>query len=116
MRLAAIYSQGVVSGLLTPNQWVNLCCTEPARLVGLAQKGHIAAGYDADLVIFDPEAEWTIASQTLHETAGWTPYAGLRLHGRTQTTIIRGQIVVADGKLEVAAGYGRYQHRRSANL
>lgn len=116
MRFSAIYSQGVRSGLLSANQWVNLCCTEPARIAGLEKKGHIAPGYDADLVIFDPDAEFNISSATLHETAGWTPYEGLQLHGRPQTTIVRGQKVVDKGELLVTAGYGRYQQRRQANL
>lgn len=116
MRFSAIYSQGVRTGLITPNQWVNLCCTEPARLVGLEKKGHIAPGYDADLVIFDPETAWTVSHKTLHEAAGWTPYEGLRLHGRPQTTIIRGQTVVNDGELVAEAGNGRYLHRTQADL
>ncbi|GIK58871.1 MAG: dihydropyrimidinase [Chloroflexi bacterium] len=108
MRLAAVYGGGVARGLLTLPQWVDLCCTTPARLMGLARKGHIAPSYDADVVIFDPEAPWTVTPQTLHETAGWTPYEGLALPGRVQTTIIRGQVVAADGELQVGAGYGRY--------
>ncbi len=112
MRLAALYGGGVARGLLTLPQWVDVCCTTPARLMGLATKGHIAPGYDADVVIFDPDAPWTVTAESLHETAGWTPYEGLALPGRVQTTIIRGQVVVADGELQVAAGYGRYLHRR----
>ncbi len=116
MRFSAIYSEGVRSGLLNANQWVNLCCTEPARIAGLEKKGHIAPGYDADLVIFDPDTEFNISKSTLHETAGWTPYEGLQLHGRPQTTIVRGQKVVDKGELLVTAGYGRYQQRSQANL
>lgn len=116
MRFSAIYSEGVRSGLLSANQWVKMCCTEPARIAGLEKKGHIAPGYDADLVIFDPEAEFLISSETLHETAGWTPYEGLHLRGRPQTTIIRGRKVVDKGKIVVAAGFGRYQKRSKANL
>lgn len=112
MRFAAIYSQGVRSGLLTLPQWVDLCCTAPARLVGLEKKGHIAPGYDADLVIFDPDTPFTLTAQSLHETADWTPYEGLTLHGRVQTTLVRGQMVVTDGELQAAAGYGRYCHRQ----
>lgn len=108
MRLAAVYAGGVTRGLLTLPQWVDVCCTTPARLMGLARKGHIAPGYDADVVIFNPNAPWTVTTESLHETAGWTPYAGLALPGRVQTTIIRGQVVVSDGELQVGAGYGRY--------
>jgi dihydropyrimidinase len=108
MRLAALYSQGVRQGLITPMQWVELCCTTPARLMGLARKGHIAPQFDADVVIFDPDATWMVTTQSLHEMADWTPYEGLTLHGRVQSTLIRGQVVVADGELQVAAGYGRY--------
>lgn len=108
MRLAAVYAGGVARGLLTLPQWVDVCCTTPARLMGLARKGHIAPGYDADVVIFNPDAPWTVTTESLHETAGWTPYEGLALPGRVQTTIIRGQVVVMDGELQVRAGYGRY--------
>jgi len=111
MRLAAIYSQGVRSGRLTPAQWVNLCCTTPARLMGLQSKGELAPGYDADVVIFDPDESWTVTTETLHETADWTPYEGLTLHGRVHTTIVRGQMVVAEGELQVEPGHGRYRHR-----
>jgi dihydropyrimidinase len=116
MRFAAIYARGVKSGLLTAEQWVDRCCTTPAKLAGLEKKGHIAPGYEADLVIFDPTATFLITPQTLHETAGWTPYDGLTLHGRVQTTLVRGQVVVADGELKVGAGYGRYIQRTRANL
>lgn len=115
MRLAGVYSRGVRSGLLSPNQWVDVCCTAPARLAGLANKGHIATGYDGDLVIFDPNALWMVTTDTLHETADWTPYEGLALHGRAQTTLVRGEIVVMDGELQVEAGHGRYHHRTQVN-
>lgn len=111
MRLAAIYSQGVCSGRLTPQQWVDVCCTTPARLMGLETKGELAPGFDADVVIFDPEVDWPVSTETLHEMADWTPYEGLTLHGRAQTTIVRGQMVVADGQLQVEPGYGRYLQR-----
>lgn len=111
MRFAAMYARGVRSGWLSPEQWVDLCCTTPAKLAGLEKKGHIAPGYDADLVIFDPDAAFTIRSDSLHEAVDWTPYDGLSGHGRVQTTLVRGRIVVADGRLHVGAGYGRYLQR-----
>ncbi|WP_420630866.1 dihydropyrimidinase [Candidatus Leptofilum sp.] len=116
MRFAALYSQGVRQGLLSLPQWVTQCCTNPAKLMGLAKKGEITVGYDADLVIFDPEATKTITPETLHEAAGWTPYNGLTLQGWPQTTLCRGNVVVHDGKFVGEKGYGRFLHRTHANL
>jgi dihydropyrimidinase len=111
MRFAAVYSRGVRSGLLTPNQWVAICCTTPARLAGLNRKGDIAVGYDADLVIFDPHTTRTLSTATLHENVDWTPYDGLELTGWPAVTLSRGQVIVEDGVFKGAAGYGRFINR-----
>lgn len=116
MRFAALYSQGVRQGKISLQQWVAQCCTTPAKLMGLQNKGEITVGYDADLVIFDPEATQTITPETLHETAGWTPYNGLTLQGWPQTTLSRGNIVVHNGEFLGKAGNGRFIHRTQANL
>ncbi|HFQ94823.1 MAG TPA: dihydropyrimidinase [Anaerolineae bacterium] len=116
MRFPAIYSRGVGSGLLMPSQWVDMCCTAPAKLAGLERKGHIGVGYDADLVIFDPRKRVALSPETLRETAGWTPYQGVTLTGWPEVTLVRGQVVAADGELKVGGGYGRYLHRTRANL
>lgn len=116
MRFAALYSHGVSQGWLSLPQWVAQCCTHPAKLMGLTNKGEIAIGYDADLVIFDPDAARTLTPETLHETAGWTPYAGLTLQGWPQTTLIRGKIVVQDGQFVGEMGNGRFLHRTTSNL
>jgi allantoinase len=66
----------------------------PARLAGLDRfKGSIAPGRDADLVIFDPDAGFFVDPSTLHHRHPVTPYAGMSLKGRVQTTILRGEIV-----------------------
>ncbi|GAB4531480.1 MAG: dihydropyrimidinase [Anaerolineae bacterium] len=111
-RLALAYTYGVRAGHLTPNQWVNLCCTAPARLMGLARKGHLAPGYDADLVIFDPHTARTLSTDTLHENVDWTPYEGMTVQGWPSHVFSRGQMVVDDGAFTGAAGHGRYIHRR----
>ncbi len=112
MRLPAIYSGGVRRGLLTPNQWVDLCCTTPSRLAGFKRKGDIVVGYDADLVIFDPEKEMTLSTETLHEQVDWTPYEGLRIQGWPAVTISRGEVIVADGVFLGQAGRGQFVQRR----
>src|SRR6185312_8637056 len=68
------------------------CMSEaPAALAGLApRKGRIAAGHDADLVIWDPDAEWTVEPSRLQQRHKLTPYAGRRLRGTVRETWVRG--------------------------
>jgi dihydropyrimidinase len=110
MRFAGLY-QGVRDGQLTVEQWVALCCTNPADRLGLKHKGRIAVGYDADLVVFDPEKEVTLSTETLHERVDWTPYDGLALRGWPTVTISRGRVVVEDGAFVGEAGFGRFINR-----
>ena len=66
----------------------------PAKLAGLERtKGRIAAGYDADLVIFNPHAEWVVSGRDLQHRHPVTPYEGLRFRGKVQKTILRGEVV-----------------------
>jgi allantoinase len=70
----------------------------PARLAGLqGRKGSVAAGFDADLVIFDPEAEFVVEASGLHDRHRATPYLGMRLGGVVRKTILGGRLVFADG-------------------
>ncbi|HEY2882477.1 MAG TPA: amidohydrolase family protein [Pirellulales bacterium] len=72
-------------------QWL---ATNPAQLVGLQnRKGRIVAGFDADLILFDPEANWTVSGQQLHHRHKLTPYDGEELFGQVQRTYLRGEIV-----------------------
>ena len=111
MRLAAVYSAGVGNGRLSLNQWVDLCCTAPAHLVGLTKKGHIGVGYDADLVIFDPNKEKTLSTGTLHEQVDWTPYAGMTLTGWPTLTMSRGRVLVENDEFIGESGWGRFVQR-----
>jgi dihydropyrimidinase len=95
-RLALVYSEGVVTGQLSLQKWVELCSTRPARWMGLQHKGEIAVGRDADLVIFDPNQKVVVSAATLHERAGWTPYEGHRVRGWPRTVTLRGEIIVLD--------------------
>ena len=72
----------------------------PARLAGLhARKGRIAVGFDADLVIWDPDAETTVDVSRLQQRHKLTPYAGRRLHGVVHSTFVRGRLVWNEGRL-----------------
>lgn len=70
----------------------------PAHLAGLHRKGRLAPGCDADLVVFDPEDEWTVDPSRLHQRHAVTPYAGLALRGRVLRTFVRGVCVYDNGE------------------
>jgi allantoinase len=81
------------------NDLVEWCCGAPAKLAGLAQcKGAIAAGYDADIVIWNPGGEFTVASEMLHHRHKLTPYAGQILQGTVEKTFLRGRLIYDSGE------------------
>lgn len=92
-------------------RWVDVCCTAPARLLGFERKGRLLPGYDADVVVFDPAVAWTVSPDSLHETAGWTPYDGLRLPGRPAHVVGRGEVIVENGVFTGEPGRGRFVAR-----
>jgi dihydropyrimidinase len=98
-RFALLHTFGVRPGRITPNRWVELCCTAPAQIFDLApRKGTLAPGADADIVLFDPEKRVTLSTEVLHEHVDYTPYAGLDLTGYPVATFVRGKQVMRDGK------------------
>lgn len=89
-------------------QLVRWLAEVPAELAGLGKrKGRIAPGYDADLVIFEPEASWTVDPARLHQRHKLTPYAGLTLRGRVRQTFLRG-VCVFDRGVFPAGAPGRW--------
>jgi len=92
-------------------RWVDVCATTPARLLGFANKGQLLPGYDADIVLFDPQATRTISADSLHETAGWTPYEGVELHGAPVATISRGELIAERDRPLATPGRGRFVPR-----
>jgi dihydropyrimidinase len=64
--------------------------------MGLSRKGQIAPGFDADIVIFDPQRQKTLSPATLHERAGWTPYEGRVVMGWPRSVTLRGELIVLD--------------------
>ncbi|MHB1569288.1 MAG: dihydroorotase [Solirubrobacteraceae bacterium] len=95
----------LVHDALGPAELVRLVCEAPARRFGLwPRKGSLAPGADADLLVLDPDAEWTIDPARLITPAGWSPYSGRRVRGRVIAAFSRGR-QVWDGQ-RVLAGPG----------
>lgn len=115
-RLSLMYSFGVAQGRISLPQLVTHLAANPARLYGMyPRKGTLQVGSDADLVLFDPEARWTMCAQTQHTAAGYTPYEGWQMKGRVQTVYLRGHKVAQQGKL-LQSGLGQYIHRGKGTL
>ena len=112
VRLSLFHTFGVLGGLLSLNRWVDACCTRPALVCGLPTKGRIQIGYDADLVIFDPERELTLSHEVLHSDIDYSTYDGVTVRGLPVTTISRGELLVENRELVATPGRGRLAPRR----
>ena len=108
--LAGLYSEGRKRGL-TENRIADLVCWNPAQRFGLWSKGDVAPGYDADLVLFDPNATWTIRAEDSPSAQGYTPFEGIEVSGKVRQTLLRGQLVYDNGTFP-GTPRGQYIPRR----
>ncbi len=101
--------QGVNEGKLSLNRFVDLVSTTPAKTFGLyPNKGSIAVGGDADLVIWNPNAEMTMTRSALHGEVDYTLYEGQQLRGMPETVTLRGQVIVENRQYVGTPGTGRF--------
>lgn len=111
-RLIMVY-QGVNEGRISVNRFVEIIATNPARLFGLfPEKGTIAVGSDADLVLWDPEATTTIRQASLHHEVDYTLYEGREVRGLPLTVIRRGEVIVENRRFVGGEGGGQFIRRR----
>ncbi len=101
--LVPIMLDHVNAGRLTLQRFVDLTSAGPQRLFGIAGKGRIAVGYDADLTVVDLKRRETISNDWIASRAGWTPYHGVTVTGWPVGTIVRGRRVMWEGSLVTAA-------------
>ncbi|TPK69069.1 dihydroorotase [Mesorhizobium sp. B2-4-19] len=104
--LVPIMLDHVNAGRLTLQRFVDLSSHGPQRIFGMARKGRIAAGYDADFTVVDMKRRETITNAQAGSKAGWTPYDGKEVTGWPVGTVIRGRRVMWDGEI-VTPGQGR---------
>jgi dihydropyrimidinase len=113
-RLSLVYTGGVNGGRFSPNRFVQLVSTAPAKLFGLyPRKGTIAVGSDADLVIFDAGAEEVISAKTHHMRVDYSMFEGIRVKGLPKTVLSNGRVLVEDGKFTGKAGAGNFLKREN---
>jgi dihydropyrimidinase len=112
-RLQILWHFGVNSGRLTPERFVELCCTAPARIFGMPQKGVIAPGKDADILLWDPDRSYTISAETHCMATDYSMFEGWTVSGNTRHVFSRGELVVKDGKWIGQTGRGRFLKREA---
>jgi dihydropyrimidinase len=110
-RMDLLY-QGVVEGHLTLPRWVEVACATPARMFGIyPQKGVIAPGSDADIVVYDPQATTEISVETHHMNLDYSAYEGTKIEGKVSTVLSRGRVVIDAGQYLGEKGHGRFLRR-----
>jgi len=111
-RMSLVYSGGVSAGRFSPNRFVQLTSTAPAKLFGVyPRKGTVAVGSDADLVIFDPHAEEVISAKTHHMRVDYSMFEGIKVKGVPKIVLSRGRVVVENGKFLGRPGAGSFLKR-----
>ena len=112
VRLPLLFDAMVSNGRLGLRKLVELTATAPARIYNIhPRKGSIAIGADADLVLWDPERTVTLTDEMMQDRTGYTPYAGRKVKGWPETVIRRGEVIVAEGRLQAEPGSGQFLPR-----
>ena len=112
-RFSILYSEGVRKGRITLQQLVQVACTNPCRIYGLApDKGDLCPGADADFVILDPEASYILTHDRMHGAVDYTMYEGKEIHGEIKLVMQRGHILAKDNTFVGEKGAGKFIYRK----
>ena len=111
-RMEVLFDGGVNQGRIGVNRFVEITSTTPAKMFGLyPQKGTIAVGSDADIVVFDPNEKHVISVDNQHMRVDYSAYEGLEVTGKVKCVLTRGRIIVENGEYLGNPGDGRYLKR-----
>ncbi len=112
-RFTMLYSKGVAEGRITLPRFVELVATNPARSFGMyPKKGTLLPGADADIVLFDPAARWTMGQANSHSSNDWHAYEGIAVTGKVLKVFSRGELIIDGEECLAEKGRGRYIHRK----
>ncbi|WP_100399955.1 dihydropyrimidinase [Bacillus sp. FJAT-44742] len=115
-RFSLLYSEGVAKGRISLQKFVEITSTNTARLFGLApEKGTIAVGSDADIVIFNPDASRTISAKTHRMAVDYSAFEGMEVEGEIVSVLSRGDFIVKNKELTAVAGRGEFLKRKKFN-
>jgi dihydropyrimidinase len=111
-RVDLLYHGGVAGGRISPNRWVEIVSTAPARMFGLTSKGAVAVGKDADILVYDPNRKRTISARTHHMDVDYSCYEGMEITGGSDVVLSRGRIIVDGNEWLGEKGGGRFLKRQ----
>lgn len=99
-------------GVIPFTKVVEVCSSNPARIFGCGQKGSLTVGKDADIVIYDPEKDFTVTCENMHSDYDHTVWEGTKLHGYPVKTFSRGRLVYDNGEFKGEPGWGKLIKRK----
>jgi dihydropyrimidinase len=115
-RMELLFSEGVAKNKITLNKYVEVTSTNAAKIFGMfPQKGTIAVGSDADIVMINPNENHTVSASTHHMNVDYSGYEGWELTGKVKTVLLRGKIAIDDNKCFVEKGYGNFIRRKKVS-
>lgn len=117
LRMALMYTYGVVENNISIEKFVEVTSTNVAKIFGLyPKKGSIVVGGDADLVVFDPNKEVKVTKDILHENVDYTPFEGFELKGYPVATFSRGELVAKNGEYVGTENRGEFIKRGAPKI
>jgi len=115
-RMELLYSEGVHKGKISLNKYVEVACTNPAKIFGMfPRKGTIAVGSDADIVIFDPNEKHILSAKTHHMNVDYSGYEGWEVTGKVKTVLLRGKVAIENNHCNIEKGYGKFIKRNKVS-
>lgn len=116
-RMYLLWDGGVRTGRISPNRFVEITSTAPAKIFGMyPKKGTVAPGADADLVVWDPEHRHTLDHANLHMRVDYSPYETRVVHGAPTHVLSRGEVIVEGGVFKGSRGRGKFFRRSTFSL
>ena len=115
-RMELLFSEGVNTGKISLNKYVEVTSTNAAKIFGMfPQKGTIGVGADADIILIDPNEKHTVSFKTHHMNTNYSGYEGWELSGKIKTVLLRGQVAIDKGACLIEKGYGKFIKRKKVS-
>lgn len=115
-RMELLFSEGVNKGRISLNKYVEVACTNAAKIFGMfPKKGTIAIGSDADILLFDPNEKHTLSAASHHMNVNYSGYEGWEVTGKVKKVLLRGEVAIDKNECKIEKGYGKFVKRNKVS-